>query len=622
MERFVTHELGDHDGGRISPVASVTTLDIHVRAHVLVLYTGGTVGMMPGENGYDIRADCFEPFVRSIPLFHDKLLDVSADTESYSHLGLPEPLALPCTGSGQRRIVYTIKEYSPLLDSSNMDMDDWVLITQDIKHYYQHFDGFVILHGTDTMAYTASALSFMLENLGKTVILTGSQIPISETRSDGIDNFLGALMIAGTYPIPEVTLYFHGKLLRGNRAAKCSSDALAAFNSMNIQPLALAGVRIVVEWDLIHRPTTTAKFDVHTKLEPRVGVLRLFPGIASETVRQFLAPPLRGCVLQTYGVGNAPSNREDILKALHEATERDVLIVNCTQCVHGGVVDSYAVGKTLVKAGLISGSDMTLEAALTKLAYVLGKQALSHQERRKLMHDNLRGELTVNLGQLALDDSQFILKVAQVIGVSTGQELKKVGSALFPSLLLAAARSGDIRLMKELFRQGADANTSDADLRSPLHVACAEGHTDMVRYLLERGASVYARDRFGRMPLQDAIWGKHADVVQLLRKTGAHLQLGTAELAHELTAAVFSEHSVSSLEMWCLAGADFNVSDHFGMSPLHTCVMKKDAAAVAYLLSLRVDTQMKNEWGNRPLDEAKRLDCTEIAKLLEEYQES
>ncbi|KAF8937983.1 asparaginase-domain-containing protein [Dissophora ornata] len=293
-----------------------------------------------------------------------------------------------------KRIRYSILEYDPLLDSCNMTMTDWVRIATDIEANYELFDAFIVLHGTDTMAYTASALSFMLEDLGKTVIITGSQVPITEIRNDAIDNLLGALTIAGHFVIPEVCLYFSNKLFRGNRSSKMDAINFNAFDSPNLDPLVKVGINIDVNWSDVIRPTSLARFRAHKSMNPNVASLRLFPGITETTIRAFLAPPIQGVVLETYGAGNAPSTRADLIAALREACDRGVVIVNCTQCKRGLVTDSYQTGKVLYGAGVIPGNDMTPECALTKLSYLLGHD-LPIPKVREMMTTNLRGELTV-----------------------------------------------------------------------------------------------------------------------------------------------------------------------------------------------------------------------------------
>uniref|UniRef100_A0A8C2FYW6 asparaginase n=1 Tax=Cyprinus carpio TaxID=7962 RepID=A0A8C2FYW6_CYPCA len=377
-------------------------------ARVLVINTGGTIGMTYHKNGLSPEENVIVEKLRELPILHD---------EQYAQ---------------QTRLYDKTPE-------------------KTLKHYEQ-YDGFVILHGTDTMAYTASALSFMCENLGKSVILTGSQVPIFELRSDGRENLLGALLIAGQFVIPEVCLYFHHKLYRGNRVTKVDAESFNAFSSPNLPPLANAEADIKINWDTVWRANTTAKFTVNTQMNCNVGLLRLFPGITADTVRAFLQPPMDGIVLETYGSGNAPDNRADLLDEIHKATERGLIMINCTQCLRGSVTTSYATGQALSKAGVVAGFDMTPEAALSKLSYVLAKQDLSTEEKKKMLSRNLRGEMMVKPGgaKLSLSDSRFIQAIAKSFNIC----FKELEDALTPTLACAAAKIGDIEALEALREMG------------------------------------------------------------------------------------------------------------------------------------------------------------------------
>lgn len=291
---------------------------------------------------------------------------------------------------------FDVVSLEPLLDSSDMTPEDWGRIAEAIAARYDHYTGFVVVHGTDTMAYTASALSFLLPGLAKPVILTGSQLSLESVRSDGREHIITSLLLAGAGEIPEVCIYFGSRLLRGNRAQKIHNHDFVAFDSGNLPPLAAVGVSIDVAGHLVRAPATTGLRPLPLVRRPEVAALRLFPGIDAAMITKLLAPPLEGLVLETYGVGNAPSRDPELLAAVTRATGRDVVIINCSQC-HGGSVRQtlYSTGATLARCGVISGFDMTPEAALTKL-YCLLAAGLPPAEVRARIQQDLAGELTVS----------------------------------------------------------------------------------------------------------------------------------------------------------------------------------------------------------------------------------
>jgi len=294
--------------------------------------------------------------------------------------------------SSQEMPAYDLMEYDPLLDSSNISVKEWIKTARDIKDKYDAYDGFVILHGTDTMAYTASALSFMLEGLTKPVILTGSQIPLCEIRNDARDNLITALMIAGNYNIPEVCLYFGSKLLRGNRSTKVSADELIAFDSPNYPSLAEAGVRIVLNEKNIGKPGSNLKLSIFE--EHQIAIFKIFPGIQFEAFENIMTKNLKGIVFEAFGAGNVPENHGELIKLLKMAKENGTIIVVCTQCMRGSaMLGQYETSLSLAKAGAVSGYDMTVEAAVTKLYYLLS-MGYGIETIKKKMEFNLRGELS------------------------------------------------------------------------------------------------------------------------------------------------------------------------------------------------------------------------------------
>lgn len=334
-----------------------------MKKQILIINTGGTISAIKSKRGYEPALGYVQSALAQIP--------------ALNHLEMP---------------AYQIKEYQPLLDSSNMTVSDWNRIANDIAENYHNFDGFIVFHGTDTMAYTASALSFMLENLAKPVIVTGSQIPLSEVRNDAIDNVITSLWLCAHQPLNEVCIYFNQKLLRGNRAQKISTQRFDAFDSPNFPHLAKIGIDIELQKELLLAAPNRA-FQLQTISPQCIANFRLFPGFATKVLDYILQEPLRGLILETYGAGNAQNNDPHFLKLLKEACDRGVVIVNCSQCQQGRVeMSQYATGYTLKLAGLISGQDMTPEAAHCKLLYLFSKN-LDTQQVKTLMAKNLCGEL-------------------------------------------------------------------------------------------------------------------------------------------------------------------------------------------------------------------------------------
>lgn len=565
-------------------------------ARVLIIYTGGTIGMKRTARGYAPVAGWFEGALHSLSQFQDP----------HQPLG-----TTPLTGFG-RRIRYSVLEYEQLLDSTNMQPKDWVRIAEDIEAHHDQYDAFVVLHGTDTMAWTAAALSFMLVNLSKTVILTGSQIPLVEVRNDALDNLLGALMIAGHYQIPEVCLFFHGQLMRGNRARKVNAAGLDAFATSNLPALAELGTKVDVSWHLI-RPPSPLPLRVNPITETNVSVLRLFPGISTQIVRNHLASPLRGLILETFGSGNAPNNRPDLLAELRSATERGVVVVNVTQCDRGSVTMDYAVGTDLAAAGVVSGGDMTTEAALTKLAYLLSRD-LAPDDVRHWMSQSVRGELTAKAPpRFSPRESQFVDAVAQVL--TQGQRMgadPETQRALYPILLCAAASRGDLAALERLASSGVSLGAEDYDGRTAMHLAAAEGHEKVVQYLLEQGAAANVQDRWGHAPLDEARRNGHQRIAAML----THASLPQVSAAAVWSAA--RDGNADVLRTLLANDGDPNAADSDARTALHYAAGAGHTAVVNMLLQHGANRSTRDRWGETPAQVALSAGHLSLARHLTE----
>ena len=333
---------------------------------VLIINTGGTIGMVPTNNGYAPKKGALLAEV-------EQIRDLNSD----------------------RMPRWDMIEFDPLLDSTNVRYEQWNMIAKVVRDNYAGYDGFVVLHGTDTLAYSASALSFMLENLDKPVVFTGSQIPLCEIRSDGRDNIITSLMIAACGAVREVCLYFGNSLYRGNRTTKYSADDMVAFSSPNYPALAKAGIDI--KYSKSH--VLDKGFEIKGELELteikecKLGVIKVFPGVQFGLFKP-IVQEMDGLILETFGTGNIPTYDPALIELINEAFRRDTAVVVCTQCPQGSVrLGAYEAGSALVDAGAISGFDMTTEAAVTKLSFLLSR-GCSFEAIRTLMEMNLRGELS------------------------------------------------------------------------------------------------------------------------------------------------------------------------------------------------------------------------------------
>ncbi|MCT4604198.1 MAG: asparaginase [Marinifilum sp.] len=336
---------------------------------ILILYTGGTIGMVNDpETGSLIPFD-FDHILKQVP----ELKEFGYELTSIA--------------------------FDPLIDSSNLNPDVWVKIAELIKENYSKYDGFVVLHGTDTMSFTASALSFMLDNLQKPVILTGSQLPIGTLRTDGKENLITAIEIAAAYKngqamVPEVCIVFENQLFRGNRTTKHNAEHFNAFYSYNYPDLAKIGININYNYSAIHYPSQPKVLEISTEFDTNIAILKIFPGITKQVVDSILnIKGLKGIVMETYGAGNAPTDKW-FIDSIKSAIDKGIIVYNITQCAAGSVeMGLYETSLELLNAGVVSGHDITTEAAISKLMFILGKK-LNNAQTKLLLNKSLKGELS------------------------------------------------------------------------------------------------------------------------------------------------------------------------------------------------------------------------------------
>jgi lysophospholipase len=503
-----------------------------IESRVLIIMTGGTICMRPSPEGLVPAKGFLDAGMATRPSFNDGTEAMILDAyPEYDGPAVPlKSLRTPRSRYG-RHVRYAVLEFEQILDSSSIDSTGWRQIATTIHKNYTLFDAFVVLHGTDSLAYSSSALSFMLDNLGKPVILTGSQAPILELQNDATDNLLGSLIIAGHFLIPEVCLFFNHKLFRGNRSTKVSADQFAAFASPNFEPLAtITSSEIHVSWNAIHRPTEIKAFSLQTNLHT-AHVAEMIDAVLR-------VQGLRGLILETFGAGNAPGGPDNaLINIFTDAVQRGIVIVNVTQCLTGSVNPLYAPAMILGRAGIVPGHDLTTEAALTKLSYLLALPDMTTEEVTRRMSVPLRGEMTATTNVL----------------FSHSQTSSKDSRHAHLSRLAYAISEGDLLNLREVVSHEPVWLLNEADYTGsvPLHVAATGPNIEILRLLLRKGASVHLRNKAGRTPLFLAAHAGLYDHVALLREGGAHLHQEEFAVASMLQ----EEANENEKKCWTLASA-------------------------------------------------------------------
>ena len=471
-------------------------------------------------------------------------------------------------------------------------------IARAVESAYTTHDAFIVLGPADSLAYTAAALSFMLEQLGKPVIL------VDAARAP-TDDLPGALELAGHYEIPEVCILSDHALLRGNRAQRAESAGRTIFTSNNFPPLVHLGLEIRVAWERI-LATPTRPLRIAPLARKDVAVLRLFPGVSAELLGKLLAPPVVGAVLD----GQATLAREpELLEVLRAAHARGLVLVLVSQGQHGPQGDP-----DLAAAGVHDGADMTPEAALAKLCYLLTR----HRDRNdvtRLLHVDLRGELTAadRHNRFSFRERVFVASVARALA-EAGESVTRldVERALFPVLMCSAGGLGDTTALAGLLAGGADVDAADYDGRTALHLAASEGQVAAIELLLGKGARVDVTDRWGGTPLQDAVRQRQRAAVGVLRRSGAAL---TGDFAADLC-ALAAAGDLEGLGLWIEAGVDHRSADYDGRTALHLAAAEGRLDVVRLLLACGADPRVVDRWGSTPIHEARRAGHQAVADQL------
>lgn len=565
---------------------------------VLIIVTGGTISMIPSNKGYTVKKNYMYTFLKEHPSFCDS---------SYTYFHSKDDFLITPETIFKKRIYYKLLEFEKIIDSSNMNIEIWLQIANCVENNYDDYDAFIILHGTDTMAYTSSALSFIFENLGKTVIITGSQVPLSLMRNDAYSNLLHALLIAGHFVIPEVLILFREKLFRGNRARKIDAQDLNGFDSPNFYPLAeFNSINYEIKWDLLLKPDPKAVFKVFKTLDNRIAVYKYHPLTSYKVIESiFKNTEIKAIIIESYGTGNLPINNPDILKLIKDTCDRGVIIVNISQCYRYNISSVYETGSILLELGVVNGVDMTIEATLAKLAYLLGKK-YEIEEIKKLIAINLRGELSLKNDEKfnVIDEGHFIQKIIEGITKNTNENNEILRDLVIPSLVFFCAKNGFIDILQKLKPVKIDFNCGDYDDRKPIHVACKENRLEIVKFLVNEKVNLNSIDKFGNSALFEAIKNKNEEICEILKENKAIMKGNFEELLEILFKSV-KENDIDMLKYLYKYGLiDFKEYKNYdGRTIGHFAGFLKQEKILDFLEEIKFDFEIKDRWGKTISDE-------------------
>jgi len=516
-----------------------------------------------------------------------------------------------------KRIFYRIYEFDKIIDSNNMTLEMWKRIGRTIRNNYEDYDSFIIIHGTDTMVYTASILSFMLENLNKPVILTGAHIPLSEMRNDAHTNLVDALTIAAFYKIPEVCILFGSELFRGNRTIKTDNVHFTAFESPNFQPLAELGVNIKVNWEFVSKESED-NFCYFDDLNSNIGIVKIFPMIDDEQFETFFKPPIEAVIIETYGAGNIPLNRPKLIEIIKEASERGVILLNVSQCRKGVVSTSYETGKLLENLGVIFAGDITLECALAKLSYLLGKK-YDRKTLFKMIKTNLRGELTPPFEEhFSYQSNSFINYMMNTLDLThEDKESKVFFDSLMPSIINELIEQQNLEILKKFENEISHINFAEFTEKSPLHIAAKNGNEKFVKFLLKfKNIKINMLDNKKMTALNHACLHKKENVAIILKDSGGKLNEDPClNLGHHFSKLAY-EGDLNALKLFHECGANLMAKNYQNRTAAHIAAAEGKIEILKFLITEgKYNIFEKDKYGNIPIDDGNQ----EIKEYLKQY---
>jgi len=588
---------------------NIGKISVETDKKVLIVNAGGAIGMIQTATGFSMNKVAeLKKLMKSIPHLCD---------QNHTFFNSEGDFLITPPSLYGKRVRYQIEQYNHFENFDGTDPNICLQIAETIEKNYEAYDAFIILHNTDTMAYTASSLSFMLENLSKTVILTGSYVPLSASRNDAFENLLGALTIAGHFTIPEVSIYFCNKLLRGNRAIKVDSFGLEGFDVPNSKPLAVFGTGLKIEWDIVSK-LKREKFTVQKQLNQKVGILKLYPSIPLKLVKNILEADIEACVIESFGAGDLPFKKLPIMEQLKKATDQGKILVVITQCSKGAVYAHHTSTEQYTNLGLTPGLDMTGECATAKLAYLLGK-GYSKDQVKEMIQKDLRGEVSEEK-PMEFEGKKGLLLQDLAGSLREGASNSVVKNGLFPTLTSYAAHFGFVNVLDQLRDYGTSLESGDYEGRTPLHIAAGCGKINVVEHLIAQKVNLNTIDKLERSALFEAILNKEFKTAQVLIDAGARVMAKKKDICN-LLFKLIAKGDLESLKLLYNGGLN-NLEQYVNIDKrtiAHIACAENQVEIIDFLRNqVNFDFSVKDRWNQTPLIDEVRVRRDSFMKELDE----